>query len=69
MWTRVLPDWEDQVLDPEAPSDDKQKTEYSGVFRFRFWRFGKWVEVLVEILFPDLLNLFPAILYPVYGYI
>ncbi len=27
---------------------DENSEKYSGVFRFRFWRFGSWVEVLVS---------------------
>ena len=56
MWKKVLPDWEDQVLDPEFSSEDKQKLDYSGVARFRFWRFGNWVEVLVDDLLPTFQN-------------
>jgi hypothetical protein len=26
--------------------------EYSGVFKFRFWRFGNWVEICVDDLLP-----------------
>ena len=29
-----------------------EKDEYSGVFRFRFWRFGRWVGVCVDDLLP-----------------
>ena len=25
---------------------------YSGVFRFRFWRFGSWIEVCIDDLLP-----------------
>lgn len=44
LWERVIPDHKEQ----EWSADN----EYSGVFRFRFWRFGKWVEVLVDDLLP-----------------
>ncbi|EYC36713.1 hypothetical protein Y032_0863g2747, partial [Ancylostoma ceylanicum] len=41
---RVIPDAEAQEWDP--------KNEYAGVFRFRFWRFGSWVEVVIDDLLP-----------------
>ena len=25
---------------------------FSGIFRFQFWRFGNWLEVLVDDLIP-----------------
>ena len=56
MWKKVIPDWEDQLLDPEG-SHPGNKVDYSGVVRFRFWRFGKWVEVLVDDLLPTFQNI------------
>ena len=49
MWERVVPDHREQEF------DHKQR-EYSGAFRFRFWRFGKWVEVVVDDLLPVYTN-------------
>eukprot|EP00091_Calanus_sinicus_P021518 TRINITY_DN6407_c0_g1_i1.p1 TRINITY_DN6407_c0_g1~~TRINITY_DN6407_c0_g1_i1.p1 ORF type:complete len:140 (-),score=18.76 TRINITY_DN6407_c0_g1_i1:287-706(-) len=46
LWERVVPDARDQEWDPDAPD------KYSGVFRFHFWRFGNWLEVLVDDLIP-----------------
>jgi len=46
LWERVVPDAEDQDWDPAQPG------KYSGVFRFQFWRFGRWMEVLVDDLIP-----------------
>jgi len=46
LWERVLPDYEDQEW------DNDKTDKYSGVFRFRFWRFGQWTEVLVDDLIP-----------------
>ena len=41
----MIPDYKDQEWGPD--------NEYSGVFRFRFWRFGGWVEVCVDDLLPS----------------
>eukprot|EP00092_Neocalanus_flemingeri_P028100 GFUD01030512.1.p1 GENE.GFUD01030512.1~~GFUD01030512.1.p1 ORF type:complete len:655 (+),score=129.40 GFUD01030512.1:209-2173(+) len=46
LWDRVVPDAEDQEWNADAPD------KYSGVFRFHFWRFGSWLEVLVDDLIP-----------------
>jgi len=46
LWERVVPDAEDQDWDPDTAD------KYSGVFRFHFWRFGSWLEVLVDDLIP-----------------
>ena len=46
LWERVVPDLEDQEWDDDQPDN------YSGVFRFRFWRVGTWEEVLVDDLIP-----------------
>nr|CDJ83896.1 Peptidase C2 domain containing protein [Haemonchus contortus] len=41
---RVIPDAESQEW--------HSKKEYAGVFRFRFWRFGIWIEVVIDDLLP-----------------
>ncbi|KAJ1363329.1 Calpain-5 [Parelaphostrongylus tenuis] len=41
---RVIPDALAQEWD--------SKNQYAGVFRFRFWRFGRWVEVVIDDLLP-----------------
>uniref|UniRef100_A0AC34RFW6 Calpain catalytic domain-containing protein n=1 Tax=Panagrolaimus sp. JU765 TaxID=591449 RepID=A0AC34RFW6_9BILA len=41
---QVIPDADDQEWDP--------KNSYCGIFRFRFWRFGKWVEIVIDDLLP-----------------
>ena len=46
LWERVVPDSEGQEWDYDQPDN------YSGVFRFRFWRVGVWEEVLVDDLIP-----------------
>ncbi|KAK6762376.1 hypothetical protein RB195_023187 [Necator americanus] len=41
---RVIPDAESQEWDP--------KNDYAGIFRFRFWRFGGWLEIVIDDLLP-----------------
>ena len=43
MWSKVIPDAEEQEFCSE---------NYGGIFRFRFWRFGEWVEVCVDDQLP-----------------
>ncbi|TKR80373.1 hypothetical protein L596_014456 [Steinernema carpocapsae] len=44
MLAKVIPEADDQEW-----GDDKL---YSGIFRFCFWRFGEWIEVVVDDLLP-----------------
>lgn len=38
-WSRVVPDLKEQEFDKNHPD------RYAGIFKFRFWQFGKWTEV------------------------
>lgn len=44
LWHRVIPDYKDQEYGELHP----------GIFHFRFWRFGGWVEVVVDDLLPTI---------------
>lgn len=46
LWNRVIPS--DQEWDDNKPDD------YCGIFHFRFWRYGQWVDVVIDDQLPTL---------------
>ena len=47
IFIKVIPDISEQNFDPKS---------YAGIFKFTFWVFGEWIEIVIDDLLPTINN-------------
>ncbi|XP_064639206.1 calpain-5-like isoform X2 [Lineus longissimus] len=48
IWHRVIPNHKEQEWNEEKPEN------YCGLFHFQFWRYGEWIDVVIDDFLPTL---------------
>lgn len=48
LYLQTIPNDKGQEWDP------RKLDKYAGIFRFRFWHFGEWTEVVIDDLLPTI---------------
>ncbi|XP_035530438.1 calpain-1 catalytic subunit-like [Morone saxatilis] len=46
--------FQNYILDQVVPLEQKFDEDYCGLFHFRFWRFGSWVDVVIDDKLPTI---------------
>ncbi|XP_054470059.1 calpain-1 catalytic subunit-like [Anoplopoma fimbria] len=46
--------FQQHILEQVVPIDQTFNEKYCGLFHFRFWRFGKWVDVIIDDKLPTI---------------
>ncbi|XP_039642784.1 calpain-8-like [Perca fluviatilis] len=46
--------FQDDILGQVVPLEQKFDEKYCGLFHFRFWRFGRWMDVVIDDMLPTI---------------
>ncbi|XP_040917390.1 calpain-1 catalytic subunit-like [Toxotes jaculatrix] len=46
--------FQNSILEQVVPTEQKFDEDYCGLFHFRFWRFGRWVDVVIDDKLPTI---------------